>query len=250
MMNWSLVLVAMSLAATGLALAADPALSAEPNLAGTYWATEYHPTIQVLGGGPVPLNTAGQAEYASNRAGLKDGSLGDPVRTYCLPDAPPRLLSTPYPFQLFQVTPGQVTFVHELNDQVRVVPLNKPLPSDEVAGNLPTYEGYASARYEGDALVIESKGFNDQTFLDSSGLPHSDKLRTTERIRRIGNQLEDVVTVHDPVFYSKDWQARFAYQSRPGLRLQEYTCGEPHRDISRVKGITQVRAARAKGQFP
>ncbi len=221
-----------------------------PDLSGTYWASEYHARIQPVGGGEPPLNEAGKAEYERIRAGLKDKSIDDVVRTYCLPDGIPRLLSTPYPFQLYQLPAGQVTFVHELNNQVRVVALDKPLPGREKTLVAPAYEGYSSGRYEGDTLVIRSNGFNDQTFLDSSGLPHSDELVTTERIRRVGNQLEAVVTIHDPTYYTRDWQARFVYARRAGLRLQEYTCGQPHRDISGIKGISEVRAARAKGLFP
>ena len=120
-----------TLAVLGLAMAAHPSWSAEPRLAGTYWATEYHARIQVLGGGDPPLNEAGKAEYASNRAGLRDRSIDDQTRSYCTPDAGPRLASTPYPFQVFQAVPGQVTFVHELNNQVRVIPLDRPPPSAE-----------------------------------------------------------------------------------------------------------------------
>jgi hypothetical protein len=229
---------------------AAAATAGRPDLSGTYWATEYHPRIQLVGGGEVPLNDAGRAEYGKNRAGLKDRSIDDPVRTYCLPDGIPRLLSTPYPFQVYQLPAGQVTFVHELNNQVRVVPLDKPLPPHEKTVVTPAYEGYSSGHYEGDTLVIRSNGFNDQTFLDSSGLPHSDELVTTERVRRVGNQLEDLVTIHDPTYYTRDWQARFVYQRRAGLRLEEYTCGQPHRDISGVRGIAEVRAARASGSFP
>lgn len=232
-----------------LAWSAQPSKDV-PDLAGTYWANEYHARIQVLGGGAPPLNEAGKAEYERIRAGLKDKSIDDPTRTYCLPDSVPRLLATPYPFQLYQLPPGQVTFVHELNNQVRVVPLGKPLPSAEEILTAPAYEGYATGHYEGGTLVIKSNGTNDQTYLDSSGLPHSDKLVTTERVRRIGNQLEIVVTIQDPEYYSKEWQTRFVYERQTGLRLQEYVCGEPHRDISHIKGIREVREQRAKGLFP
>lgn len=226
------------------------ATSRVPDLSGTYWASEYFSRIRTIDGDAPPLNAAGRAEYERNRAGLRDRSIDDPVRTYCLPDAVPRLLATPYPFQLFQLPPGQVTFVHELNNQVRAVPLDKPLPNREQTALTPAYEGYSSAQYEGNALVIRSNGFNDQTFLDSSGLPHSDQLETTERIRRVGQQLVIDITIDDPVYYSSDWQARFVYRRHEGLRLQEYVCGQPHRDISGVRGINEVRAARAQGRFP
>jgi hypothetical protein len=240
--------IVLAFGTAAIAAAAEPARSTD--LSGTYWATVYYPKLQPVGGGEPPLNDAGKAAYASNRAGLKDGSIDDPTRTYCLPDAPPRLLATPHPFQLYQLPPGQVTFVHELNNQVRAVPLNVPLPSQKEAEVNPAYEGYSTATYDGDVLVIRTIGFTDQTFLDSSGLPHSDQLSTTERIRRSGSQLEDLITIRDPAYYTKDWQVRFVYERRPGLRLQEYVCGEPNRDISGVKGIPEVREARAKGLFP
>jgi hypothetical protein len=203
-----------------------------------------------MGGAAPPLNEAGQAAYRKNQAGLKDGSIEDPVRKICLLDGIPRLLSTPYPFEVFQLPLGQVTFVHELNNQVRAIPLDKPLPTTEQSVANPLYGGYASGHYEGNMLVIQSNGFNDQTFLDSSGLPHSDQLLTTERIRKIGNLLEDIVTIHDPVFYTKDWRARFIYRQRDDVRLQDYACGDKHRDLSQVRGVAEARAARAQGRFP
>ena len=221
-----------------------------PDLSGTYWATTYSPTIQVLGGGEAPLNEAGKAAYQKNRAGLRDGSIVDSARKVCLPDGVPRVLETPYPFEVFQLPPGQVTFVHELNHQVRAIPLNVPLQPLDQANLFAAYGGHASGHYEGDTLVIQSNGFNDQTFLDSSGLPHSDQLVTTERVRKAGNQLEDVVTIHDPADYTKDWQARFVYARRDDVRLMDYACGDKHRDLSSVKGVAEVRAARAAGRFP
>jgi hypothetical protein len=226
------------------------AAAAIPDLSGTYWATTYYAKVQVLGGGNPPLNEAGKAEYRKNQAGLRDGSIADPVRQLCLLDGVPRVLSTPYPFEVFQLPLGQVTFVHELNNQVRAIPLDQPLPTyDQSVVNL-TYGGYSSGHYDGNVLIIQSNGFNDQTFLDASGLPHSDRLVTTERVRKIGNQLEDVVTIHDPALYTKDWQTRFVYQQRNDIRLQDYACGDQHRDLSQVKGAAEVRAARAQGRFP
>ncbi|HMI96142.1 MAG TPA: hypothetical protein VK479_06475, partial [Micropepsaceae bacterium] len=81
-------------------------------------------------------------------------------------------------------------------------------------------------------------GFNDKTFLDATGAPHSDAMKTVERIRKTApNQLEDVVTVHDPDMFTRDWSARFVYQLRNDVRLTDYVCGEKHRDISAVRGV-------------
>jgi D-alanyl-D-alanine carboxypeptidase len=90
---------------------------------------------------------------------------------------------------------------------------------------------------------VRSAGFNDSTFVDATGLPHSDQLKTTERIRKIGGDahLEDVVTIHDPVYYARDWQVRFTYNKQQKMRMMEYVCGEPHRDISKIGGVTEAR---------
>jgi hypothetical protein len=213
------------------------AQSAPPNLAGTYWATRYNAKIQTLDGGDLPLTAAGRAAYDKTIAGLKDGSISDEARKFCLPDGVPRVLATPYPFRIIQ-SGGQITMIHELNHQIRIVPLNKPLPKYEELVVNPFYNGHSFGRFEGDTLVVETAGFNDKTFLDATGAPHTDELRTTERIRKISpTQLEVVVTVRDPDYYTRDWQARFVYNLRNDVRLEDYVCGEPHRDLSSVDGV-------------
>jgi hypothetical protein len=212
--------------------------SATPDVFGTFWATQYNAKIQIVGGGDLPLTAKGKAAYDMNIAGLKDGSVEDSARRLCLPDGVPRVLATPYPFEVIQAPPGQVTMVHELNHQIRVVAMNKPLPKYEDLIGAPYYNGHSVGRIEGDTLVVETAGFNEKTFLDATGAPHTDELKTVERIRRISpTQIEIVVTIHDPDFYTRDWQARFVYTQRNDVRLEDYVCGEPHRDISSVQGV-------------
>jgi hypothetical protein len=220
------------------ALAAPAPAGAEPDIFGTFWATRYDAKIQIVGGGDLPLTAEGKAAYAANVAGLKDGSITDAARKFCVPDGLPRVLATPYPFEIINAPHGQVTFVHELNHQVRPIAMDKPLPSDKELIPYPYYNGHSVGRYEGDTLVIESAGFNEKTFIDSTGAPHTDEMHTLERIRRISpTEIEDVVTIHDPQYYARDWQARFVYQQRDDVRLKDYVCGEPHRDISSVAGV-------------
>ena len=64
-----------------------------PDISGTYWATEYRAKIEIAGGGELPLTAAGKAAYEKNIAGLKDGSVIDVARRYCVADGLPRLLS-------------------------------------------------------------------------------------------------------------------------------------------------------------
>ena len=212
---------------------------AVPDISGVYWATQYNAKVQIVGGGDLPLTAKGKAAYEKNMAGLKDGSIVDEARKFCTPDGPVRNLATPYPFEIFQVQPGDVTIVHELNEQIRSITLDKPLPKYADIAVFPFYNGHAFGRFEGDTLVVEAAGFKEnKTFLDATGAPHTDELVTTERIRKIDPaQLEIVVNVHDPDYYTRDWQARFVYTLRNDIQLDNYVCGEPHRDISSVAGV-------------
>lgn len=217
--------------------AGGPARAGEaPDLSGIWWASEYHAGIEPLGGG-LPLTEAGKAAWETNAAGLADGAIADAARRFCVPDGVPRVLATPYPFEIVQAPPGQVTILYELNHQIRTVVLDRPF-DDNALMTFPWFNGHSIGRYEGDTLVIETAGFNDRTFLDATGAPHTGDLRTTERLRRIGEtQLEDVVTVTDPEYYRTPWQARFVYTRRSDVRIEDYVCGEPHRDLSAVAGV-------------
>ena len=211
---------------------------AAPDISGTYWATEYNAKIAPLGGGELPFTADGKAAYEVNIAGLKDGSIKDVARKFCVADGLPRLLASPYPFEILQAPPGQITMVHELNHQIRAIAMDRPLPSAKSMAALPLYNGHSVGHFEGEVLVIQSAGFNGGTFLDATGAPHTDELTTTERMRKSSpTELEDVITIHDPDYYSKDWQARFVYSLRNDVRLEDYVCGEKHRDLSSVKGV-------------
>ena len=221
------------------------AADAAPDLSGIYWATEYHAQIQPLGGGGLPFTPEGRTAYERNLAGLQDGSLTDAARKFCTPDGPARTLASPYPFEIVQAPPGQVLILPELNHMIRAIQLDEPLPSFEEVVAYPQHNGHSVGRYEDDTLVIEAIGFNEITFLDATGTPHSDQLITTERVRKITpTELEIVITIHDPPYYTEDWQARFVYQLRNDVRIENYVCGLEHRDISHIPGIAEARAAR------
>jgi hypothetical protein len=235
-----------------LTLAPLTAAFAVDDLSGIWWAAWYNPSIKayLIGDQDVPLNDAGKKKYAEIQAGLKNGMVVDRARTYCTPDGIPRSLSTPYPFQIINAPPGQMSIVYEQNRMIRGISMVKPLDPDDKLAVLPFWNGHSAARWEGEILVITSGGFNESTFLDATGLPHSDQLKTTERLRRLdeGKRLEDVVTIHDPVYYTRDFVARYVYDNHSDIRMMEYVCGEQHRDISKVFGINQARAANARAQ--
>ena len=236
----------LAVALSGAAYAADAA----PDLSGIYWASEYHAKIQVVGGGELPLTPEGKAAYEKNIAGLKDGSLVDNARRFCVPDGLPRVLANPYPFEIVYGPPGQITIIYELKaTRSAWCRWTSRCRARRSCWTWPFYNGHSVGHFEGDTLVIEvPAGFNEKTFVDATGAPHSDELRTVERIRRISpTELEDVITIHDPMYYTRDWQARFVYTDRAHRHPHRGLpwCGEPHRDLSpRSRRAPAVRAGR------
>lgn len=164
--DWSRLMSALvTLFVASVLAGSAPGQSAVPDISGTYWATQYNAKIQLVGGGELPFTPAGKAAYEKNMLGLKDGSISDDARKICTPDGPVRNLASPYPWEIFQAPPGQVTIIHELNHQIRVIALDKPMPKYEELLPLPFYNGHSFGRYENDALVVQTAGFNERTFL-------------------------------------------------------------------------------------
>jgi len=91
----------------------------------------------------------------------------------------------------------------------------------------PSWMGYSVGHWEGDTLVVQSNGFNARSWLDSSGHPHTEGLRTTERYRRKDfGHLEVVVTFEDPAAYAKPWTVAIEGQLAADTELIEYVCNE------------------------
>jgi hypothetical protein len=91
----------------------------------------------------------------------------------------------------------------------------------------PSWMGYSVGHWDSDTLVVESFGFNDRTWLDSSGHPHTEALRMTERYRRrdIGH-LDLEVTLQDPAVYSRAWTVAVRAELAPDTELLEFVCNE------------------------
>ncbi|PWU03569.1 MAG: hypothetical protein C5B51_18700 [Terriglobia bacterium] len=91
----------------------------------------------------------------------------------------------------------------------------------------PNWMGYSVGHWEGDTLVVESAGFNDRTWLDHDGHPHSEALRMTERYRRrdFGN-LDVEVTLSDPKVYAKPWTVAVRAEFAADTELLEWVCNE------------------------
>jgi hypothetical protein len=90
------------------------------DVSGIWWVTKYSPRIEIIGGGDIPYNEKGRAEYRKNIAGLKDGSITDEARRVCVPDGIPRILGNPYPFLIVPAR-GHIAMTYELNHVIRII---------------------------------------------------------------------------------------------------------------------------------
>jgi hypothetical protein len=139
----------------------------------------------------------------------------------CLPWGPSYATSE----RLFKViqTPGLILMLDEGLAYRQIFMDGRPLESDPN----PTWMGYSVGRWEGDTLVVESYGFNDETWLDSAGHPHTEKMRMTERYRRRDFGHMDIeVTFDDPTVYARPLKAPVSAELRADTELLEAVCQE------------------------
>jgi hypothetical protein len=96
-------------------------------------------------------------------------------------------------------------------------------PSEAVA----SYYGTSVGKWEGDALVVDSVGFNEKFWISNGGLPHTEALHLIERFSRPDmDTLKYEVTIDDPRAYTRQWTAAWTVQWVPDADLQEYFCEE------------------------
>lgn len=227
------------------ALAADaPAQKLKPpsadprDISGVWWTRGYDRRYRTLDGQLPPFTPAGRAEWDRHIQAEKDGRPIADAPTRCLPHGVPRIMASPYPIQILQ-TPGQITFLHEVGHNVRIIYMDEQHPADLD----PTFMGHSVGRWEGDTLVVDTVGFNDLTQIDEEGIVHSDKLHVVERFRKIngGKQLEDLITIEDPVNFTAPWTTRRVYEWRPDVRIMEYVCEENNRNKPDETGSTVAK---------
>jgi hypothetical protein len=91
----------------------------------------------------------------------------------------------------------------------------------------PAWMGYSVGRWDGDALVVDSNGYNDRTWLDHDGHPHTEALRITERYRRRDfGHLDVDITIVDPKAYAKPWTVSVKAELAADTEMIEFVCGE------------------------
>jgi hypothetical protein len=143
----------------------------------------------------------------------------------CMPEIGPI-----YSFGIFKLLQGRGTLA-VLSEQGRfrqILTDGRALPTDPN----PTWMGYSVGRWDGDTLIVESAGFNDRTWLDFAGHPHTESLHVTERYRRKDfGHMQVQMTFDDPKAYKRPWTIAFDAELLADTELLESVCNENEKSI-------------------
>lgn len=173
-----------------------------------------------------PMTAWGEAQYKATKSSFGTNAYplaetNDPLYHDCTPPGLPRIYLHPFPMQIVQTT-GEVIFLFEY-DSIRHQIFTDGRAHDTALG--PLWMGDSIGHWEGDTLVADTVNFNEKTWLDRIGHPHSDALHVVERIRRIDqNHLTDDITIEDSKAYTKPWTTHIEFLLRPKWTLQEQFC--------------------------
>ena len=166
-------------------------------------------TFLLSGFEEIPLQPFARELYKRRLA--VDGA-GRPAEK-CLPHGLPLdMMFRESPFRIVQ-TPALTVILLEMFSHFRQVPTDgRTLVPDPQ----PTWFGYSTGKWDGNEFVVDTVGFNDQTWLDNRGLPHSDALHLTERFTRLSvGRMDLTFTIDDPKAYTRPWNVTMQFELLP-----------------------------------
>lgn len=157
----------------------------------------------------------------------------DDPNVRCMPRGAPRIWTDDYYKRIFHA-PGRLIILTERNMQYRQIFVDgRPLPEDPH----PTWNGYSTAKWEGDTLVVETTGFKDDLWLDSDGNPLTSAAKMWEKIRRPNyGTLEVEITIDDPKAYTAPWTITIIQPLVLDSELLDYYCLENEKDYVHMVG--------------
>ena len=174
-----------------------------------------------------PMTPSAAAIFRARAASM--GADSPPV--YCRPWGMPMVDTLPSPYKIAQ-TPGVTYILYEENMSHRQIYTDgrKHTPDPQ-----PTWLGYSVGKWEGDAFVVDTVGFNDVSWLDAIGHPHSEALHLTERFHRLDfGHTELQITVDDPKSYTKVFTVKINLKLLPDTDLIESFCAENEKDVQHL----------------
>ena len=218
--------------------------SGKPNLNGiwqtmgsAHWDLENHPArsgpvlelgaigaipagVSVVEGEEIPYQPWAVAKKKEN---YEHWLTRDPEVNCYLPGIP-RATYMPYPFQILQSHDSDILMAYEYASASRVITMGttEPPPVD-------TWMGQSTGKWEGDTLVVDTIGFNDQTWFDRAGNFHSEALHVVERFTPKSTDLiDDEATIEDSKVFTRPWKIQVPLYRRQGKQAQvmEFKCVE------------------------
>jgi hypothetical protein len=240
----SSVALAMFLVVTGSVFGAGRTFDGHPDLNGIWqtistanWDLRDHPAQAgpffqlgavgaipsgqgVVEGGEIPYKPEALKQKQEN---FKNRWKLDPEIKCYMPGIP-RATYMPYPFQIVQ-TPTSILMAYEYASTNRVINMEKK----PVEASVDTWMGTANGRWEGDTLVIDNTGFNDESWFDRAGDFHSDQLHVVERFTLMdADHMNYEATIEDPQVFTRPWKIRLPlYRNvEKSAHLTEFKCVE------------------------
>jgi hypothetical protein len=185
------------------------------------------PGESVVEGGRIPYRPEALAKRNENRKNATPGKPGrhleaDPELNCFLPGVP-RATYLPHPFQIFQ-SAKVIWVLYQYSYARREIPLRSPTEAPAES-----WMGWSNGRWEGDTLVVDVTGFNDQTWFDRAGNYHSDALHVVERYTPVSAyHLMYEATIEDPNVFTRPWKITMPLYRRidRNARLLEFKCPE------------------------
>ena len=179
----------------------------KPDLSGLWRMNGTGHVFNILGNQPVEMLPWAREVYAKRSITFAK----DSPDSNCLPPGPIAGLFGMSPVKFIQAK-NVLVILYEGAPTRQVFLDGRPLLTDPN----PTWMGYSVGRWDGDTLVIETNGYNDRTWLDLTGHPHSEALRVTERFRRLDTgHMQLQMTLDDPKAYTRPWTISVNVQLLP-----------------------------------
>ena len=175
-----------------------------------------------------PLLPAAEALHRQRMANF----MADRPSAHCLPHGIPDQWLIRNPVKIVQ-DPGLTIILYEQNTHYRQIftdGRSHPPVSD------PAWLGYSIGRWEGEWFVVDTRGFNDKSWIDDSGRPHTEALHTVERFRRRDfGHMDLEITIDDTQAYTKPWSFPLQFEFLPDTEIIEDVC-ENEKDAAHAVG--------------
>lgn len=172
--------------------------------------------------GEVPFTAEGQARYDENKKLRAQGKIDDYdiTKSRCSTPGVPRLMLTPQRFKIW-IRLNIATFDFEWNRALRQIDMRGWTRETPL---VPDMGGQTIGHWEGDTLVSVTTDASERTLIDDL-VPHTDAMKVTERFRLIdADTLEDHITIEDPAYFTRPWEAVLTYERQPDALFPEDVC--------------------------